>query len=106
MNQPKRNLERLRKIKRALKGAKMVVSSFLAIKIFIGPPLGRYVISKISTLFKRCRVTKKKLIKAIYEYIGSKNGLRIEAWKNGLIHQTVWYWVKKFRLFRESFIEL
>ncbi|UJG44349.1 MAG: hypothetical protein K9W46_04005 [Candidatus Heimdallarchaeum endolithica] len=57
---------------------------------------------KLSALFKRCRVPKKIIIKAIYEYIGSKNGLRTVAWKNGLTHQTLLYWVKKFRLFRES----
>ncbi|UJG43292.1 MAG: hypothetical protein K9W46_13080 [Candidatus Heimdallarchaeum endolithica] len=58
--------------------------------------------SKLNKLFIRSRIPKKIIIKAIYEYIGSKNGLRTVAWKNGLTHQTLWYWVKKFRLFRES----
>jgi len=56
---------------------------------------------KLSALFKRSRVPKKIIIKAIYEYIDSKNGLRTVTWKNGLTHQTLWYWVKKFRLFRK-----
>ena len=33
------------------------------------------------TLFKRSRIPKKIIIGAIYEYIGSKNGLRKVAWK-------------------------
>jgi len=57
---------------------------------------------RIYSLFKGSRIPKKIIIRAIYEYIGSKNGLRTVAWKNGLTHQALWYWVKKFRLFRES----
>jgi len=57
---------------------------------------------KIYSLFKGSRIPKKIIIRAIYEYIGSKNGLRTVGWKNGLTHQALWYWVKKFRLFRES----
>jgi len=53
------------------------------------------------SLFKGSRIPKKIIIRAIYEYIGSKNGLRTVAWKNGLTHQALWYWVRKFRLFRE-----
>ena len=59
-------------------------------------------IKVLYTLFKRSRITKKIIIGAIYEYIGSKNGLRKVAWKNGMTHQALWYWVRKFRNFRES----
>jgi len=59
-------------------------------------------IKALYTLFKRSRIPKKIIIGAIYEYIGSKNGLRTVAWKNGMTHQALWYWVRKFRNFRES----
>ena len=58
--------------------------------------------SKLNKLFIRSRIPKKIIIKAIYEYIGSKNGLRTVAWKNGITHQALWYWVKKFRSFRTT----
>jgi len=58
-------------------------------------------INALYELFKRSRIPKEILIEAIYEYIGSKNGLREVAWKNGITHQALWYWVMKFRLFRE-----
>jgi len=47
-------------------------------------------IKALYTLFKRSRITKKILIGAIYEYIGSKNGLRTVAWKNGMTHQALY----------------
>jgi len=53
------------------------------------------------SLFKGRRIPKKIIIRAIYEYIDSKNGLRTIAWKNGLTHQALWYWVRKFWLFRD-----
>jgi len=60
-------------------------------------------IKALYSLFKRSRIPKKIAIGAIYEYIiGSKNGLRTVAWKNGMPHQALWYWVRKFRNFRES----
>jgi len=58
------------------------------------------------SLFKGSRIPKKIIIRAIYEYIDSKNGLRTVAWKNGLTHQALWYWVRKFRLFRTDYIRL
>ena len=59
-------------------------------------------IKALYTLFKRSRIPKKIVKGAIYEYIGSKNGLRKVTWKNGITHQALWYWVRKFRSFRES----
>jgi len=50
-------------------------------------------IKALYTLFKRSRINKKRIIGAIYEYIGSKNGLRAVAWKNGMRHQALWYWI-------------
>ena len=47
------------------------------------------------TLFKRSRIPKKIVIGAIYEYSGSKNGLRKVAWKNGITQQALWYWLGK-----------
>ena len=59
-------------------------------------------IKALYTLFKRNRINKKIVREASDEYIGSKNGLRTVAWKNGITHQALWYWVRKFRTFRES----
>ena len=52
-------------------------------------------IQALYSLFKRSRIPKKIVIGAIYEYIGSKNGLRKIAWKNGMTQQALWYWVSE-----------
>ena len=59
-------------------------------------------IQALYSLFKRSRIPKKIVIGASDEYSGSKKGLRKVAWKNGITHQALWYWVRKFRNFRES----
>jgi len=58
--------------------------------------------SKLNKLFIRSRIPKKIIIKASYEYIRSKNGLKIVAWKNGITHKALWYWIKKFRSSRKT----
>jgi len=41
-------------------------------------------IKELDSIFKRNRIPKEIILKAFYEYIGSKNGLRLVAWLNGI----------------------
>jgi len=52
-------------------------------------------IKPLYSLFKRSRIPKKIIIEASDEYVGSKNGLRKVAWKNGITQQALWYWLGK-----------
>ncbi|MHA1687554.1 MAG: hypothetical protein ACTSYD_14315 [Candidatus Heimdallarchaeaceae archaeon] len=56
----------------------------------------------LNKIFTKNRVPREIIIKAFYEYIGSKNGLRTVAWFNGLTHQALWYWVKRIKDLRED----
>ena len=58
-------------------------------------------IKALYTLFKRSRIPKKRVIGTSDEYIGLKKRLRKVAWKNGITHQALGYWVRKFRNFWE-----
>ena len=71
----------------------VVVSSFLPTKIIVGIMMGSRNIKALYSLFKRSRIPKKIVIGTSDEYIGSKNGLRTVAWKNGITHQALGYWL-------------